>query len=186
MPQYDAYEDPLPVVSPLYPIAEQTPPLSPLSKFPVNKSLTTCHDEGINKLSDTDTPDIDQASPPPSPYHFHRRHSLLSRQQAPTVESFTFSESSTSPMKLSQVEKDQLAIIERSQQQDDAIRMDLQSDQQEAKEIAKKHREQEWTAKDAEIEFDEEKHMIKGGWMHRSRGSAELLQDRKSWNIGGD
>lgn len=89
-------------------------------------------------------------------------------------------------MKLSQVEKDQLAIIERSQQQDDAIRMDLQSDQQEAKEIAKEHREQEWKAKDAEIEFDEEKHMIKGGWMHRSRGSAELLQDRKSWNTGGD
>jgi len=102
------------------------------------------------------------------------------------VESFTFPEPSTSPMKLSQVRKEHLAIIERSQQQDDAVRADLQFDQQEVKEIAKKRREQEWKVKDAEIEFDEEKHMIKGGWMHRSRGSAELLQDRKSWNIGGD
>ena len=135
MPQYAAYEDPLPVVSPLYPTAEQTPPLSPLSKCPVNKPLTTCHDEGINKPSDTDTPGIDQASPPPSPYHFHRRHSLLSRQQGPMVESFTFPEPSTSPMKLSQVEKDHFVSIERSQQQDDANRMDLQSDPQEVKEM---------------------------------------------------
>jgi len=39
----------------------------------------------------------------------------------------------------------------------------VEKDHQEAKEIAKKHREQEWKAKDAEIEFDEEEHMKKGG-----------------------
>jgi len=186
MPQYDAYEDPLPVESALAPNAKQMPPTSPLSKVLINKPLTTCHDEGINKISDTDTPEVDQNSPPPSPYHFHRRHSHLSRQQGPMIESFSFPEPSTSPMRLTSAEKDQLEQFNKSQQQDDAIRMDLQSSQQEAKEIAKEHREQEWKAKDAEIEFDEKKHMLKGGWMHRSRGSCELLQDRKlSWDARG-
>lgn len=185
MSPHDAHGHPLLVGSPQGPNAGQTPPASPLSRFLTNKPLKTCHDQGINKPSDTETHEIDQASPPPSPYRFHRRHSHLSHHQEPVVDSSSVPEPSTSPDKLSQIEKDQPAPSEQPQQQDEAARTDLHPGQQGAKDTAKERREQEWKAKDAEIEFDEEKHILKGGWMHRSRGSCELLRERKSWDARG-
>jgi len=101
------------------------------------------------------------------------------------IESSSFPKPSTSRIKLSQTEKDQLAVLTLTQQQDDTIKTDPQSGQQEAKETAKEQREQEWKAKGTDIEFDEEKHMLNGGWMHRSRGSCELLRERKSWDARG-
>ena len=76
------------------------------------------------------------------------------------IESFTFREPSTSPRNLSPVEKDQLADFESSQQQDDDIRMMLQSDQQRATKTAK---EQEQDTIDPETEFKKEKHMLNDG-----------------------
>lgn len=175
MPQYTKSEHSLPAVAPLHPIAEQpSSPSSLLSRIPINKSLTICQAEGIDRPSVTDTPEFDQASPPPLIYHFRRQHSPLSPPQAPLVESFDFSKPVASPMKVPHIETD------------DVIRVGPQSSQREAQEMAKMHQEQERRDKDAEIERNAERHTMRGGWMHRSRGSAELLQDRKFPNVGGD
>lgn len=98
------------------------------------------------------------------------------------VESVTFPDSRASPKDLSPAEKLQLREFERSQQQDDDFRMILESDRH-ASEAATRRKEE--TGRDAE-EPKEEKHISRGGWMHRSRGSCELLQDRKYRNVGGD
>jgi len=66
MPQYDAYDDPRPVMPPSKPITDHTLQQSPLSNLPVNKPLITCHAEGINKASDIDTLELDQTSSPTS------------------------------------------------------------------------------------------------------------------------
>ena len=181
MPQYDAYEDPMPVMSPPDQVADHIPSRSSFSKVPVNKPLTNCYGEGVNKPSDTDTPEMNANSPPSSPYHFHRRHSHLSRQNSPMENpiesSFNFPEpSSTSPKFCLR----HLGELERSQQQDDNIRMDLESGQKNVEETANKHQEQE------PVDIDLERHMLQGGWMHRSRASCELLRDHKSRSVGGD
>ena len=178
----------MPIMPPPDPVTDHTdhiPPRLSFSRVLVNKPLTTCYGEGVNKPSDTDTPEMNENSPPSSPRHFRRRHSNLFRQESPmekSIESsYGFPEPrSTSPKILSPAKRDQLAELERSQKPSDTTRTDLESSQNNEEETANKHREQE------RVDMDMETHMLRGGWMHRSRASCELLQDHKYKNVGGD
>jgi len=128
MPQYDTYDEPSPITIPRTSKTHADIPLSP-----TNKPLETCYSEGINKPSDTDTPELTD-SPPAPPYHFHRRHSTLSRDDWPVenlIPSTTSPEpalDTTSPKHLTGSEQKQLAEFEASQKRDDEIRMMMASD----------------------------------------------------------
>ena len=98
------------------------------------------------------------------------------------VESATLPDSRASRKDLSPAEKLQLREFERSQQQDDDFRMFLEPDRHESEAATKR---EEGTWRDPE-ESKGEKHMLRGGWMHRSRASCELLRDHKYGNVGGD
>ena len=125
MPQYDADEDTVPTIPPSSPVADYIPSRPHLGTAVVNKPLTTCYGEGINKVSDTDTPEMDENPHSPS-HHFTRRHSLLRPQESlmgNQIESIDIPETSTSPKSLSLAVGGQLTKCERSQQQGDDIMM---------------------------------------------------------------
>jgi hypothetical protein len=125
MPQYDADEDTVPTIPPSSPVADYIPSQSHLETAVVNKPLTTCYGEGINKVSDTDTPEMDENPHSPS-HHFTRRHSLLCQQESlmeNQIESFDIPAPSTSPKSLSLAEGDQVTKCERPQQQEDDVMM---------------------------------------------------------------
>ena len=118
-----------------------------------------------------------------APRHFHRRHSLLSaselRNENP-MESITFPASQASQEDLSPVQPLHEREPERSGQQDDNVMTNLKG---RGLEDAAKRRDED--RRDVE-ERGEEKHILRGGWMHRSRASCELLRDHKDMNVGGD
>lgn len=113
-------------------IDHHIPRASHLNRVPISKPLTTCYGEGINKPSDTDTPDLDEQSPPRQ--RPHRRHSLLSPfPESPTTESFPIAPELTSTLASagSAAAAERVTLAEfygRSQQQEDSdeTRMRLQ------------------------------------------------------------
>jgi hypothetical protein len=174
MPQYDACEDVEPTMTQQKQVLEDAPRRPSRIEIPINRALVTCYDEGINKPSDTDTPEINQDLP--SPRHFHRRHSLLSSPVSPTenpLESATFPDSRVSPRDLSTADKLHPREFEHLQQQADDIKMGFESDRQESKAATDRKEE---TRRDVE-DSGAESISYKGGWMHRSRANCELLRD---------
>ena len=152
-----------------------------LIEIPSNKALISCYDEGINKPSDTDTPEIDPDLP--SPRHFHRRHSLLSPPESVVenpVESVAFSASQASPEDIPPAQKPHLRKLERSRTSNDDTKTILKQRDSEA--AAKRMEENKRDVKEPE----EDRHILRGGWMHRSRDSCEFLADHKYMNVGGD
>ena len=160
---------------------ESAPRRPSLIEGPTNKALVTCYDEGINKPSDTDTPEIDPGLP--SSRHIQRRHSLLSPSQTfmeDPVKSATFSGSQGCPEDTSSDQKPHHHELERSRNPDDDIK--LMSNQHDSTAAAERKEENRSDAKD----LGGEGHILRGGWMHRSRASCELLGDHKYANVGGD
>jgi hypothetical protein len=181
MPQSEPHNDPEPPMTQHEQVLEGAPRRPSLIKIPTNKALVTCYDEGISKLSDTDTPEIDPDLP--SPRHLHRRRSLLSPLESPMKkpgESVTFSSSQKSPEEMSPAQTAHLRELERSRRPDDDIKVILNRQESEA---AAKRKEE--NRRDI-MEPEEERHILRGGWMHRSRASCELLRDHRYKNVGGD
>lgn len=172
MPQYDAYEDP-----PLLPQGPGNPPVIETQHVP--NQTTEIHDLS-QRREDIITGSHD-ASSHNDPFHsqmaFYGRHAHLSRQNRPgekLVDSVASPESPaniSSPKILSETETRELAAMEKSQQEDDEIRMDLQSrDRAESEGGDKQHA-------DAETGSEEKEGTNRGGWMRRSRACSELLAE---------
>jgi len=140
------------------PVPEGVPRSSTLVEIPINKTLVTCHDEGINKCSDTDTPEVDPGLP--SPRHFQRRHSLLSPQQSPMkdpVEFITIGPQTTSKDP-SSIQTIRPKDFDRWRQQDDA---EITPNGREWEPAAERTKESRIGSGAAE-QPDEEKHIVKG------------------------
>ena len=181
MPQSDPHKDPEPTTTQHEQVLEGAPQRPSLSKTPTNKALVTCYNDGINQPSDTDTPEIDPKLP--SPRHFHRRHSLLSPPESLVenpLESGTFSSSQASPTDMSSAQKPHLRELERSRKPDDDIKMILNQHDTEAAAERKKENRRDVKGPQGDSRI------LRGGWMHRSRASCELLADHKYKNVGGD
>ena len=155
MPQYDPYEEQIMTRSALTPLTEVKPSLSNGSRA---ESSSSSHPEQAphtqqSHASSTGagsfSPENTNGDVQPGPYHtqhpndhfyspieLHERHSHLERQQRPeerTVESVFSPETdrAMSPKTLNSNERRQLAEAERSQQEDDQIRMMLASNRRE-------------------------------------------------------
>ena len=172
MPQYDAYEDPLPLPE------SQGNPHAMESK---HLSKQTTEKPDLSQRRDDIITGSHEASSHNDPFHsqmaFYGRHAHLGRQSRPgekLVQSVASPESAaaiSSPKFLSETEKRDLAAMERSQRQDDEIRMDLQSRDGEDRDGGEG---QHGTAR---TESEKKEVTNKGGWMHRSRACSELLAD---------
>lgn len=98
-----------------------------------NRPLQACYDEGINNISDTDTPGI-QSPPSVLPYQFHRRRSTLSQidyQVEEFVPRVVFEKpvfEDPLPTTLAEREREQTAETEASQKQVDDARIIAHSD----------------------------------------------------------
>jgi len=115
MPQYDAYEDPVVEPKPLTNIESSSKPLAII------------HDGDLKDASNHLDSQSEQFH---SPLEFHQRHSCLSREdwsEKKAIGSVALPEpdNAMSPKKLSPKEKQELAEFERSQKQDDEIRLIL-------------------------------------------------------------
>ncbi len=96
------------------------------------------------------------------------------------MESATSSGAQASQKDLSPVQTLHEREFERSRQQDGNIKTN--PDRREPEAAAERKEENRRDVEDPEGE----KHILRGGWMHRSRASCELLRDHKDMNVGGD
>ena len=203
MPQYDAYEEPLPLPE---------GPCNPhVTGSEHSQSQTTRKPDLSERREDVITGSHDAMSHN-DPFHsqmaYHGRHAHLGRSNGPgekLVESIASPESPdafSSPKILSEAEKMELAAIQKSQQEDDQIRMDLQSSARKDsdagdREHARQHAGHHAVGAEPEAETKEhtrpwlhaghhagddtapetKEHTNKGGWMRRSRANSELLAD---------
>jgi len=174
MPQYDAYED---VPPPHSPALERRSPSTSTAKLSTAKLSTRKPSTPLVDIPGSGN--IERVSSQTTPFHspleFHRRHSLLSRavsQEESAIESVSSPEPATamSPKNLSAKEKAQLAELERSQQEDDAIRLAYESERGRDREADQ--------ASPAVQRCLKEEHVVDGVWMRRSRANSELLNGR--------
>ncbi|KAK5304550.1 hypothetical protein LTR99_003613 [Exophiala xenobiotica] len=106
-----------------------------------NRPLQACYDQGINKISDTDTHGI-QSPPSVLPPRFHRRRSSLSQVDYPVEESVpkvvfekpVFEDSL--PTTLAEREREQSAETKASQKQADDAHIMAHSDRRAREKVA--------------------------------------------------
>ena len=129
MPQYDPYEEPLPPTS-VTPLTEMKPrhDTTPQNTNPTSSTGACICPPGTKGSYHIENPN----SRCYSPLELHRRHSHLQRPVSPSesVESVVSpeNEAARSPKILSAAEKRELGEAERSQQEDDQIRMMMASE----------------------------------------------------------
>ena len=176
MPQYDAYEEPRPLSPSLeldkghagVPTATIPQPTTQASAALGSQPHVQGSD--IYKIPDQNNDSFHSAMSA----HQHARHSSLTRTEPgsnliPTT--LTHAAFLDSPKTLTAEEKTSLAAFTKAQADDDSIRLILACER-----CGKDLNEVNQT--NGISEFTKEAHMLKGGWMHRSRASCELLSDR--------
>lgn len=178
MPQYDAYEEPLALNSGQNGV--QLPTQVPdVVGSPLTKSNTP--DRGAQQQTEKADGIYKITSPNNDPFHAamsshtHARHSNLTRTDSGThlIPSTLTHPSSLdpSPKSLNAEEQASLAAYTKAQADDDSIRLVLACERC-GQDLDKENRSNDPN------EFAKEAHMLNGGWMHRSRGSCELLSER--------
>lgn len=173
MPQYDAYEEPLPL-SPSVKLGEghdgvQTP--TPTVPKPT-RGQPHVQGSDIYKIADHEARNDPFHNAMSS--HTHNRHSSLTCTDTGTnliPTTLTHPAYLDSPKVLSAEEDASLAAYAKAQADNDSIRLILACERC-GHDLAKDNR------TNNPKEFAKEAHMLNGGWMHRSRQNCELLSDR--------
>lgn len=179
MPQYDAYEEPLALTSSI-PLGEghdgiQTAPVIPLGQpgNPILEPDAPAKHTGIYTIPAAQNDPFHAAMTS----HNHLRHSGLTRtDEGQNLIPSTLTHSASldpSPRTLNETEKASLAAYTKAQADDDSIRLVLACERC-GEDLNAKNK-----ANDPH-EFAKEAHMLNGGWMHRSRGSCDLLSERNA------
>jgi len=182
MPQYDAYEEPL-ALNPSISLGEghdgvqETTPQVPLA-IPLGQPGNPILEPGIPVKNDGIYHIQSQNNDPfhsAMSSHTHARHSNLVRHDSgtnliPTTLTHPAS-SDPSPKTLNAEERVWLAAYIKAQADNDSIRLALACERC-GEDLNHKNQTNDPN------EFAKEAHMLNGGWMHRSRGSCELLSDR--------